>query len=369
MKVIGISGASGFVGTHLRNTLSIDKENFKVIEIVKESFKNVNSLFGFVNQCDVVFHFAAVIRHPDDDYIFNENVRLANILVEALNLMSHPVQLIFSSSSQEFTNSSYGKSKKRSREIFEKWSSKTGNYFTALIIPNLFGPFAKPFYNSFVATFSFQLVNGINPTIISDNDVPLLYIDDLTTYLIELIHSSEVSSFKVIPESKVVSVSSILQQLTVFKEEYYIKGIIPNLASSFSIQLFNTFRSYINHETAFPKNYISHNDNRGSFVELIRLGCGGQISFSTTLPDITRGNHFHTRKIERFSVIKGKAKMELRRYGTSLIDTFYLDGDQPSYVDIPIWYYHNITNIGKDVLYTIFWISEQFDQEDSDTYF
>jgi UDP-2-acetamido-2,6-beta-L-arabino-hexul-4-ose reductase len=99
------------------------------------------------------------------------------------------------------------------------------------------------------------------------------------------------------------------------------------------------------------------------------LGMGGQVSFSTTLPGITRGNHFHTRKIERFSVIKGKAKMELRKYGSFEVATFFLDGEQPAYVDIPVWYYHNVTNIGHDTLYTIFWISEQFNPDDADTYF
>jgi UDP-2-acetamido-2,6-beta-L-arabino-hexul-4-ose reductase len=157
--------------------------------------------------------------------------------------------------------------------------------------------------------------------------------------------------------------------LNEFKSQYLEKGIIPELPNLFSIQLFNTFRSYMNYGASFPKSYTCHTDNRGSFVELVRLGMGGQVSFSTTLPGITRGNHFHTRKIERFSVIKGKAKMELRKYGSSEVATFFLDGEQPAYVDIPVWYYHNITNIGDNTLYTIFWISEQFNPDDADTYF
>jgi UDP-2-acetamido-2,6-beta-L-arabino-hexul-4-ose reductase len=167
----------------------------------------------------------------------------------------------------------------------------------------------------------------------------------------------------------VLKVSDVLLQIQYFTEEYLHKGIIPELQDKFAIQLFNTYRSYIPHEKLFPKMYVEHSDNRGAFVELIRLGIGGQVSFSTTLPGITRGNHFHTRKIERFSVIKGKAKMELKRYGCSEVHTFYLDGANPCYIDIPIWYYHNITNIGEDVLYTIFWISEQYNPDDADTYF
>ena len=108
---------------------------------------------------------------------------------------------------------------------------------------------------------------------------------------------------------------------------------------------------------------------RGSFVETVRLKSGGQVSYSTTAPGITRGNHFHTRKAERFTVIKGMAKIDLRRIGTDKITSFYLDGNSPSFVDMPIWHTHNITNVGDEELYTIFWISEQYDASDSDTYF
>jgi len=119
----------------------------------------------------------------------------------------------------------------------------------------------------------------------------------------------------------------------------------------------------------FPINFTKHTDARGSFVEVIRLGIGGQVSFSTTVPGITRGNHFHTRKIERFAVIKGKALIQLRKIGTNEVLEFYLDGEKPSYVDMPIWYTHNIKNIGDEVLYTNFWINEPYNPADADTYF
>jgi UDP-2-acetamido-2,6-beta-L-arabino-hexul-4-ose reductase len=119
----------------------------------------------------------------------------------------------------------------------------------------------------------------------------------------------------------------------------------------------------------YPVKYTQHTDPRGSFVEVIRLGVGGQVSFSTTVPGITRGNHYHIRKIERFSVIKGKALIQLRRIGTDEVIDFYLDGNEPSYVDMPIWYTHNIKNIGEEELYTMFWINEFYDPKDADTYF
>jgi UDP-2-acetamido-2,6-beta-L-arabino-hexul-4-ose reductase len=154
-----------------------------------------------------------------------------------------------------------------------------------------------------------------------------------------------------------------------FKIIYQDRGEIPSLTNSFNIQLFNTFRSYIDIKNYFPRKFIQHIDNRGTFVELIRLGIGGQVSYSTTDSGITRGNHFHTRKIERFSVIKGKGLIQLRKIGSDEILNFYLDENEPSYVDMPIWYTHNIKNIGEDELLTVFWINEHYDQTDPDTYF
>lgn len=112
-----------------------------------------------------------------------------------------------------------------------------------------------------------------------------------------------------------------------------------------------------------------HADARGVFVETIKLGVGGQVSFSTTVPGITRGNHYHTRKIERFTVIRGKARIQLRKIGSDQVHEFLLDGTRPAYVDMPVWYTHNITNVGDEELYTQFWINEWYDPQDGDTYF
>ncbi len=114
---------------------------------------------------------------------------------------------------------------------------------------------------------------------------------------------------------------------------------------------------------------MKHEDPRGMFVETVKLGIGGQVSFSTTIPGITRGNHYHTRKIERFTVIRGKARIQLRKIDTDEVLNFYLDGKDPCYVDMPVWYTHNITNVGNEDLYTQFWINEWYDSSDGDTYF
>ena len=146
------------------------------------------------------------------------------------------------------------------------------------------------------------------------------------------------------------------------------KNKLPELKNRFQLNLFNTFRSYLDPDF-FPVSLNLKSDGRGTFVETIKAACGGQFSFSTTKPGVTRGNHFHTRKAERFAVIQGKAIIRLRKIGTNEIIEYRVKGDQPAFVDMPVWYTHNITNVGDKDLYTLFWINEFFDPKDPDTYY
>ncbi len=192
---------------------------------------------------------------------------------------------------------------------------------------------------------------------------------DLVKLMIEEIRRGVSNPLFVVPHTDEQKVSAILERLEVYKREYVELGIIPKLNSLFELNLFNTFRCYMDIKSHYPVKFKEHTDDRGTFVEVIRLHVGGQVSFSTTVPGVTRGNHYHTRKIERFAVIKGKALIQLRRIGTDEVFDFYLDGNEPSYVDMPIWYTHNIKNVGDEELYTNFWINEFFDPTDPDTYF
>jgi len=153
-----------------------------------------------------------------------------------------------------------------------------------------------------------------------------------------------------------------------FCQDYVQEKTFPDLTDYFDICLFNTFRSYLNSDH-FPVSLKLHQDERGSFVETVKAESAGQFSFSTTKPGITRGNHFHTRKVERFAVINGEALIRLRRIGTTKVIEYHLSGDQPAYVDMPVWYTHNITNTGKDELVTLFWINEFYNSADPDTFF
>ncbi len=388
---IGITGQPGFVGTHLYNFLGL-QEGVERIPFKDEYFNSKEKLENFVKQCDVVVHLAAMNRHPDPQVIYDTNITLVKKLINACENTTSTPHILFSSSTQETRDNLYGKSKFDGRKLLEEWAEKNNAKFTALIIPNVFGPFGKPHYNSFIATFCHKLTHDEHPHIDVDVEVKLIYVGELVKEFWNQINGTQITQMEQrnadrisvnqqnqrhqrsiaryeVPHTKTVKVSQVLKLLEGYKENYFEKGIIPNLDNEFEKNLFNTFLCYIDHKTFFPFHLTKHSDDRGSFVELIKLNSGGQVSFSTTKPGITRGNHFHTRKAERFAVIKGKARIRLRRIGTDEVLNFELDGDKPSFVDMPIWYTHNITNIGDEELYTIFWINEHYNPDDGDTYF
>lgn len=378
MIKIGITGQSGFIGTHLYNTLGLYTDKFERIPFEDKYFSDHRKLSNFAAHCDVIVHLAAMNRHQDPDVLYKTNIGLVNKLIEVCETTHSTPHIVFSSSIQEERNNLYGQSKKKGRFLFEQWAKRNHARFTGLIIPNVFGPFGNPYYNSVVATFCYQLTHNEQPKIEVDGDIKMIFVSELVQNFIQLILKrdtsqdettlSHIESILISPTSE-INVSSLLQKLRTFQENYFENGAIPDLDNTFDRNLFNTFLCYIDHSLLFPFRLKLITDQRGSFIETIKLNSGGQVSFSTTVPGVTRGNHFHTRKAERFAVIKGKARIEFRRIGTNKILSFELDGKVPSFVDMPIWHTHNITNIGEEDLYTIFWINEHFKANDTDTYF
>ena len=369
MIKVGITGQKGFIGWHLYHTIALYKDEFSIVDFERNYFENTADLDAFVAKCDVIIHLAALNRHHDAKHIYETNTNLVKKLVAALERTNSKAHVLISSSTQEERDNIYGQSKKEGRLLLAEWAKKSQGRFSGLIIPNVFGPFGNPYYNSVIATFCHQIARNETAKIDIDGDLKLIYVGDLVAEVIQLIRNKDNAHELVIPHMAESKVSEILAILNYFKTAYQDKGEMPKLKSDFEHQLFNTYRCYMDFAHYFPKKLVQHADDRGAFVEIARLGISGQCSFSTTLPGITRGNHFHTRKIERFAVIKGKALIQLRRIGTDEVHDFYLDGNEPAYVDMPIWYTHNIKNIGDDILYTIFWINEPFDAKDPDTYF
>jgi UDP-2-acetamido-2,6-beta-L-arabino-hexul-4-ose reductase len=369
MIKVGITGQAGFIGTHLCNFLSLKEKEINLVSFRDEIFNSEKELIQWTKKCDVIIHLAAINRHGDPQIVYDTNVELVKKLIDAIESSGTKPHIIFSSSTQEKLDNLYGKSKKEGRKLIEIWAKKTGSKFTGLIIPNVFGPFGIPFYNSVISTFSFQLTHEQKPEIIVDSDLKLIYIQELVEIIYDVIIQGIAKNPYPVEHTSVNKVSFILKLLESYKEQYYNNHIIPELKNSFEKNLFNTFRSYFDHKVYYPVLLEKHADERGIFTETVKTNIGGQFSFSSTKPGITRGNHFHIRKIERFIVIKGEALLKLRRIGTKEVLDYRLSGDKPSFVDMPVWYTHNITNIGKDELYTLFWINEFFDPADPDTFY
>jgi len=386
MIKIGITGQSGFIGTHLYNTLSLFPDKYTLIPFEDNYFNQNTLLESFVQECDVIIHLAALNRHSNPEVIYNTNIELVNKLILASEKTLSLPYIIMSSSLQEFLDNPYGRSKREGRELFNQWADKNNAMFTGLIISNVFGPFGIPFYNSVISTFSYQLINNLEPKIEIDNKLNLIYIGDLVNFIIKLIEKYGPIAQIIKIEKSLKSnnnypprilqikpqasykVSELLEKLLSFKEIYYKDSIFPDLSNYFDLCLFNTFRSYIPLDN-YPHLYNINPDKRGIYVEYAKSLSKGQSSYSTTKPQITRGNHFHLRKVERFAVIKGNASIKLRKYGNNEIKEYLIDGNLPSFVDIPIWFVHNITNIGNSNLITLFWTNEFYNPSDSDTYF
>jgi len=371
---IGITGQAGFIGNHLYTTLSLD-ESVKLINFENFFFEEAKAFENFVAQCNVIVHLAAVNRNANAHVIYSTNVKLVENLITTCEKMSATPHIIFSSSSQENLDNPYGKSKKMGKELLEQWADRNKGKFTSLTIPNVFGPFGKPNYNSVVATFCHKIAHNNNPEIIENSQVSLIYINDLVQIIVQTIKGTEKNkkllknTFEIkIDPDKTIKVSELLRLLEGYKKDYMENGVFPDLEDNFEKALFNTFRCYIPPEH-YPVKYIQHTDARGRFIEIARTLTSGQFSYSTTVPGVTRGNHFHTRKAERFAVISGKALIRLRKIGTNKVVNYYLDGKEAAYVDIPVWHTHSIKNIGKTELITLFWINEPYDFNDTDTYF
>lgn len=369
MIKIGITGQNGFIGYHLYQTLKLHPEEFQAVDFERSFFEEEEKLDEFVRQCDVIVHLAALNRHNDPEVIYATNTGLVKKLIAALERTESSAHVLISSSTQEERDNLYGRSKREGREMLAEWAAKSKGTFTGMVIPNVFGPFGHPYYNSVVATFCHQVSHDEHPQIKVDGTLKLIYVGELVAEMLMAIREKTNEPMLPVGHTAEAKVSQILSLLQHYREVYQEKGEIPVLNNTFERQLFNTYRCYMPKKGYFPKHFTKHADQRGHFVELARLGISGQVSFSTTVPGITRGNHFHTRKIERFAVIKGKARIQLRRIGTDEVMNFDLDGEAPSYVDMPIWYTHNITNTGTEELITVFWIDEPYNPEDADTYF
>lgn len=374
MLKIGITGQSGFVGTHLFNTLGLFPDKYERVPFDDDFFCNDGLMQKFVLQCDVIIHLAAMSRHPEQQVVYDTNIKLVKQLIAVIESEGVTPHIMFSSSIQENFDNEYGASKREGRSLFKQWAKRNRANFTGMIFPNIYGPFGKPNYVSFIATFCHKLSHGESPIVNVDNEVRLIYIDNLVTQIINkidevVLQNKTCIETHIIPFDFKKKVKETLRIFERFKSLYYDQGIIPDLNEKNEINLFNTFRSYINHKQYFPVELNKDFDQSRGLIKTIKLGIGEQLSLSTSVSDMTSGNKYQINKIERITVTKGKAKLQLCRIGSSEVLDFYLEGKEPSYVDVPIWHTHNITNIGRGELIAQQWLNDWGESNNGNNYF
>jgi UDP-2-acetamido-2,6-beta-L-arabino-hexul-4-ose reductase len=364
---IGITGVIGFVGSHLRDRLRRE-ERFEVLPYEDSYYEKPDLFIDFARKADVIVHLAGVNR-DEPETVYKKNIELMEQLLRFVDASGNKPYILFSSSTQIERDNEYGRGKKRAMELLEEWTGRHNASAVSMVIPNVFGDGGRPFYNSVVATFCHQITHGQEPTILKDGRMTMIYINDLVEDIVTLIDSRKKGyRIEYIKARAEVNVSEILDLLKKFRDSYYGSGMVPLFGSGFERDLYNTFITYM--DAADWERHLKRNtDQRGSFVEVFKLEKGGQISFSTTKPGITRGNHYHIRKNEKFCVVSGQASIKLRRIGTDKVIEYKVSGDDPAWVEMPIYYTHNITNIGDTELVTLFWINEHFNPDDPDTFF
>lgn len=385
MKIL-ITGAKGFVGRNL-------VENLKNIRDGKDKTHNISSdleileydidntleqLDEFCKKADFVFNLAGVNRPKDKEEFIEGNFGFASTLLENLKKYRNNCPVMLSSSIQatlegRYAGSDYGKSKLAGEELFKEYSKETGAKVLIYRFPNLFGKWCRPNYNSAVATFCNNIANDL-PIQVNDRntELELVYIDDLVQELLRAIENNETKDeygYCYVPEIHRATLGEIVDLLYSFKESR--KNLfIPNLTEgSFEKKLYSTYLSYLDPKD-FSYKLKMNVDSRGSFTELVKSLDRGQISINISKPGITKGQHWHNTKTEKFIVVAGTGIIQLRKIGTDEIVEYKVSGEEITVVDMIPGYTHNIINLSEtENLVTVMWCNECFNPERPDTFF
>ncbi len=392
MKVL-VTGAKGFVGKNV--CLELKNRKHEVFEYDVDS--TLEELKEWASKAEYVIHLAGVNRPKDEKEFIEGNADFSATLCNYLKEANSKAKISMTSSIQAALGNAYGNSKIAGENALFNYQKETKNKVYVFRLPNIYGKWARPNYNSMVATFCNNIACGLDITINDANAiVPLLYIDDLVKILIDIANGNEPSIltkeelkdlapkatmgqikkacpkgntyYKAEPVDK-ASVGQVADILRRFKESRSKDSLeIANMADGFEKKLYSTFLSYLP-EDDFAYNLKMNVDERGSFTEILKSCERGQVSVNVAKPGITKGNHWHHSKNEKFIVVSGKASIKFRKIGTDKVIEYIVDENEIKVVDIPTGYTHNITNIGEKDLVTIMWANEKFDPENPDTFF
>jgi len=368
MKTVLVTGAKGFIGRNLCVTLRERKDVF-----LHESDIDTpaDELARFVSEADIVYHLAGVNRPKDPAEFETGNAGSIENLVALAESKGRAPTLVVTSSIQAKLDNPYGVSKLHGELAASSYGERSGAPVYVFRLANAFGKWSRPFYNSVIATFCHQAAHG-EPFRIDDpaKQIDFVYIDDIVAALVGILDGKEPplqdGHYSVQPVFP-VAIGKIADMLHRFVESRST-CVLPDLSDPFEKRLYSTYLSYL--ETVeFSYRAEKKSDARGYLYELIKSPHAGQVFVSRTLPGITRGNHYHHTKVEKFCVVEGRARISFRQVSTGETYSLEVEGAECKVVDIPPGWTHNIANIGTNDLLTLFWANEIFDQSNPDTYY
>jgi len=366
MKIL-VTGAHGFIGKNL----IVELKNRNYTEIFEYDIHTELSLLEqYCQQADFVFHLAGVNRPEDESEFMEGNFGSISTLLDTLKKHHNKCPVMISSSTQATLENAYGKSKQAGEQLLMDYAKETGAKVFIYRFPNVFGKWCKPNYNSVIATFCYNIARQI-PIKVNDRavEMKLIYIDDLVSEVISALERNEhgAGHFCAVEPVYKITLDKIVDLIHSFKESRDLK-VIPHMGDSFSKKLYSTYLSYLP-EDEFSYELTMNEDMRGSFTEFIKTPDRGQVSINISKPGITKGNHWHHTKNEKFLVVSGKGVIRFRKIGSDQVIEYFVSSEKLEVVDIPVGYTHNIENLGTSDMVTVMWVNEMFDPKQPDTYF
>lgn len=366
MKIL-VTGAKGFIGKNLIAELKNQKYDEIFEYDLDSSEKELNK---YAKEASFIFHLAGVNRPKDEKEFMEGNFGFTSMLLNKLKSNNNNCPIMISSSIQAELDNPYGISKKAGEDLIFNYGKETNAKVMVYRFPNVFGKWCKPNYNSAVATFSYNIAHDL-PIKVNDPNIEmkLIYIDDLVRELINALKGKEnkKNNHCYVKPVYEVKLGKIVELLYTFKESRD-NQFISDMNEGFTKKLYSNYLSYL------PKDKFSYDlkmniDDRGTFTEFIRTMDRGQVSINVSKPGITKGNHWHHTKTEKFLVVSGKGVIRFRNLFEVEVIEYYVSGDNLQVVDIPPGYTHNIENLGKSDMVTIMWANETFDPDNPDTYY
>ena len=375
-----VTGAKGFVGRNLVSQLhnigsgkakehALSGKSLTVFEYDLDS--DLSDLDSYCRQADFVFNLAGVNRPKDRTEFMEGNFGFASTLLSALKKHNNTCPVMISSSVQAALDNPYGESKRAGEQLLFDYGRETGAKVLVYRFPNVFGKWCRPNYNSAVATFCYNIARDL-PILVNDPDVVmnLVYVDDVVDELVAALNGEEhrTGDYCEVPVMHTITLGGIVELITGFKDMHTDLSV-PDLGDAFTKKLYSTYLSYLPEEK-FIYPLKMNVDERGSFTEIIRTSDRGQFSVNISKPGITKGQHWHHTKNEKFVVVSGHGLIQRRKIGSEEIIEFEVSGDRMEAVEMIPGYTHNIINLSeRENLVTVMWCNECFDSRKPDTYF